>query len=432
MSFKMLANCLYALGCIGCLHGSVAKAKTDDADTIRLNIQETERLFFEKNLQLIASHYNVQADSALIQQAKLWSNPTLNTDQNLYSHDKFFEHGTDANGQPLGQFYVQLQQLIQTAGKRGKQIKLAATNATITHWQFNDLLRNLKMQLRTDFYTVAQLESITELYVSEKRELEKLLVGMSEQLKAGNIARKDYLRVQALQISLEQDAVENDKKLSDAQAELKTMLQITGAKFIQPVLVDMKVPADITVTIPQLLDIAKQNNAAYQLQMLQVKYQQVNLSLQKALAVPDVTLGPNYDLNSNYAPHYVGLGISLPLPILNRNQGNIKAARLNVKKEETNMLLADQQLENDVYNAYKKLQFTLSISSDKQQSFYKDYNQLYNNIIESYKQRQISLIEFIDYFDAFKDTRQKQLQQELNIQLAKEELNYQAGTDIIN
>ncbi|WP_165836300.1 TolC family protein [Taibaiella soli] len=411
----------------------ITKAQAGNAqpDTLRLTLKETEKVFFEKNLQLLAAHYNVQADSALIQQAKLWDNPVLNTDQNIYSNNAWFEHGKNPDGTPKGQYYIQVQQLIQTAGKRGKQIKLAATNATITQWQFNDLMRNLKMQLRSDFYTVYQLENNRALYQQEQEQTNTLLKAMSSQLSAGNIARKDYLRIQALQIGLQQDATDNEKQLSDVQAELKTMLQITGDTYVKPVMENISIPSMPSQNLEDLVSTARQNNAAYQLQKLQVQFQQQNLALQKALAVPDVTLGPNYDQNSNYTPHYVGLGISLPLPVFNRNQGNIKSARYQIKQEETNMQMVDQQLQNDVMNAWKKLQYTLQLSTNSQQAFYDDYGKLYTNIVESYKQRQISLIEFTDYFEAYKDIRQKQIQQELNVQLAKEELNRQVGTDVI-
>mgnify|MGYP001548709764 CR=1 FL=1 len=186
-----------------------------------------------------------------------------------------------------------------------------------------------------------------------------------------------------------------------------------------------------SVSALQLVDLAKQNNTTYQLQQLQLKYQQQNLSYQKALAVPDVTLGPNFDKNSNYTPNYVGLGISLPLPLLNRNQGNIKSARWQVKAEEANTQNAEVELSNNVMSAYNKLRYTLQLTSSMQQDFYDDYNKLYGNIVESFKNRQISMVEFIDYFDAYKDTRQKQLQQQLNLQLAKDELNMQVGTDVV-
>ena len=433
MLYKKLVKGI-GIACSLCfLQYGVARAQDagTQADTLHLDIKQAEKIFLDKNLTLLAQHYNIEIGKAMEQQAKLWDNPVLNTDQNVYSNAKWFEHGTNPDGSVAGQYYIQVQQLIKTANKRGKLVKMAQTNTAISEWQFKDLMNNLKYQLRSDFYTIAQLEDNRRLYQMEMQQLEVLVNGMNAQFKAGNIARKDLLRIQALQISTQQEATDNDKQLEDAQAELKTMLQITGNTFIMPLTGTTGLPSLKDLSIAGITDMARQNNAAYQLQQLQVQYQQQNLSYQKALAVPDVTLGPNFDKNSNYIHDYVGMGISLPLPLLNRNQGNIRAAGWQVKQEETNMQQADQQLQNAILSAYNKLLYTLKISSSEQQTFYSDYNSLYNNIVESYKQRQIGLVDFIDYFNAYKDIRQKQMQQQLNLQLAKEDLNLQAGTDII-
>jgi cobalt-zinc-cadmium efflux system outer membrane protein len=56
------------------------------------------------------------------------------------------------------------------------------------------------------------------------------------------------------------------------------------------------------------------------------------------MAVPDITIGSTYDQNSSYARNFVGLEISLPLPIFNRNQGNIKNAKLMPPKARSTPL----------------------------------------------------------------------------------------------
>jgi len=418
---------LVGAGVLG--HAGKLSAQTD---TLQLDLKQAEQIFFQKNLQLIAANYNVKADSALIQQARLWDNPGLVTDQNIYSNNKWLEHGTNPDGTPQGQFYVQLQFLIKTAGKRGKQISLAKTNATISQWQFNNLMAQLKAQLRTDFYTLVQLQVSGTLLQAELDQTDKLITNMSQQFTAGNVARKDLLRVQALEIGLKQDMVDNARQVEDVQSELRTMLQLPGDQYIKPQLANNASVVLPQQSLQQLISMARDNNPSYHLQQLQVAYQEQNLSLQKALAAPDLTLGPNYDHNSNYTPHYVGLGISLPLPVFNRNQGNIRSARWQVQQEEANMQYADVQLQNDVLSAWRKLQLLLqpNTTGQLQDNFYGDYETLYNNIIESYRQRQISLIEFIDYFDAYKEIRQRQAQQQLNIRLAKEELNLKVGRDL--
>ncbi len=402
------------------------------ADTLNITLKQAEKTFLEKNLELLAQHYNIEASKALVQQAKLWDDPTLVTDQNVYSNNKWFEHGTNPDGTPKGQYFVQLQQLIKTAGKRGKQIDMARTNTRISEWQFNQVMQNLKFQLRTDFYTIAQLMAVQQLYDEQKQQLDKLLNGMQSQFKAGNIARKDLLRVQALQINLQQEITANLKQIEDSQTELRILLQLDGATFIRPQIAAVAASPAPVINVAALIDSAKLNNATYQLEQLQVQYQRQNLSFQKALAVPDITVGPSYDLNSNYAPRYVGLGLSLPLPVLNGNRGNIKAARWQVKQEEANLSQADIRLQNEVAGAYKKYLYTLQLHTSMQQDFYTDYKKLQENIAESFRQKQISLLEFIDYFNDYEDVRTKQLQQQLDLQLAKEELNLQVGADLFD
>jgi cobalt-zinc-cadmium efflux system outer membrane protein len=400
------------------------------ADTLTISLPEAEKIFFEKNLSLLAGKYNVDANKALIAQAKLWDNPFLVTDQNIYADGKWFAHGKDVNGNPEGQFFIQVQQLIKTAGKRGKLIDLATTNAKLSELQFNDLLRNLKFQFRSDYFTITQLTNNHIVYEREAVELRRLVAGMEQQLQAGNIAQKDFIRVQALLLSMQQDMLTNDRQLQDVQTEMRTLLQMTDQTFIKPTVPDslLTLPSFVVDT---LVNTARVYNSAYLIQQQELLYQQQNLTYQKALKSPDLTLGPEYDHNSNYAPNYVGLAISLPLPVFNRNQGNIKSAQYSVKQQETVLQQSETILNNNVKNAYQKLLLTYEHSRTAPADFYRRYDNLISNVVESYRARQLSLLEFIDLFEAYKDTQTRLQQQLLNLRLAKEELNFETGTDVV-
>ena len=402
----------------------------EKADTLTIALPDAEKIFFERNLTLLAGKYNIDANKALIDQAKLWDNPFLITDQNIYADGKWFTHGKDVNGNPEGQFFVQIQQLIKTAGKRGKLIQLATTNTRLAELQFNDLLRNLKYQLRSDYYTITQLLNNHKVYAREAVELQRLVAGMQQQLQAGNIAQKDFIRVQALLLSMQQDMLTNDRQLQDVQTEMRTLLQMTDITFIQPVTTD-SVSALPSFVVDTLVNTARVYNSAYLIQQQQLLYQQQNLSYQKALRSPDLTVGPEYDHNSNYAPNYVGLTISLPLPVFNRNQGNIKSAEYSVKQQETVIQQSETVLNNSVKNAYQKLLLTYQQSGAAPAGFYQRYDQLISNVVESYRARQLSLLEFIDLFEAYRDTQTRLQQQLLNLRLAKEELNFETGTDVV-
>ncbi|MBD0298269.1 MAG: hypothetical protein ICV84_24230, partial [Flavisolibacter sp.] len=78
---------------------------------------------------------------------------------------------------------------------------------------------------------------------------------------------------------------------------------------------------------------------------------------------------------------------------------------------------------------------TIYLQQQLQQSIDQDfpnkYDKLIQNAIAAYQQRQLGLLEFIDLFETYKDTQLKLLQQQYNLQKAKEDLNLITGKDIL-
>src|SRR5271170_4589398 len=65
-------------------------------DTLRLTLPEAEKMFLDSNLQLLAQRYNIDANQALVIQARLWPNPNFSVGHTLYSAQlrQFFPTGT--------------------------------------------------------------------------------------------------------------------------------------------------------------------------------------------------------------------------------------------------------------------------------------------------------------------------------------------------
>ncbi len=405
-------------------------AKAQSPDTLTLTINQAEKRFLDSNLQLLASHYNVDAQKALIEQAKVWDNPVLNTDHVVAANGAFMPHGKLPDGSLNNQYFIQIEQLIKTAGKRGKLINIATTNSKLSELQLQDVLRNLRYQLRTDYYNIAQQLMNLSTLQEQQKQLALLLNGMQAQFSAGNIAQKELLRIQALQISLQQDVTDLNKAIADNQSDLKSLLQIKDQVFIKPA-DPLVTDVSLTDNLENMVKAGIQNNPNYLLQQTTILYQQQNLAYQKALRVPDVTLTPNFDRNSNYAPNYWGVGFSLPLPVFDRNKGNIKAAEFSIKQQQAITSDAETGLTNDISNAYNKLSLTIAQNNTTQKDFYEKYQNMFKNMFDSYQHKQISLLEFLDFFNDYTEIRQRLAQQQLNLALAKEELNYNVGTDVI-
>ena len=69
--------------------------------------------------------------------------------------------------------------------------------------------------------------------------------------------------------------------------------------------------------------------------------------------------------------------------------------------------------------------------STQQLEFNGQYDTLFKNMLKGFKDRQVSLVEFVDFFDTYKDTKLKMLQQRYNLQKAIADLNFATGTTVI-
>ncbi|WP_429262503.1 TolC family protein [Mucilaginibacter sp. 3215] len=401
-----------------------AEAQTD---TLKITFPDAEKQFIENNLSLLAQKYNVDASKALIQQAKLWDNPVLSTDQNIHdgSTNKFFNH---SNGG--GQIFVQLNQVFATAGKRGKQVKVAEDDAKVQEAAFNDLMRNLRYNLQLDFSQLGSLNAQQLVYQNEIKSATELVNAIQKSFDVGNTSMKDLIRLKALLFGLQNDMVENNRQINDLQTELKTLLQTKETTFVQPVINDKPVET-VDLDVQSLISQAMTNRPDYLSNQYQLNSATHNLAYQKALAVPDVTLGASYDQNSSYARHYYGLQVGFPIPLFNRNQGNIKSAQYNIKSQESTLKQNEFQLKNDVVAAVNQYKLNVQLFSTQQIAFNEQYDKLFGAMLKSFQQRQISLVEFVDFFDTYKDTKLKILQQQFNLQKAIADLNFAVGITVI-
>jgi cobalt-zinc-cadmium efflux system outer membrane protein len=256
---------------------------------------------------------------------------------------------------------------------------------------------------------------------------------MDLQLQIGNVSIKDNLRIKALLFSLQNELVSADAQMIPLQNEIKLLLNNNETKFIAPAL-EYRFGELTTATVPNtdtLVQQALSLRPDAKIAQTSVALQNHNLSYQKALAKPDISVGTEFDQRSSYAPNYVGLAISLPLNIFNRNQGNIASAKFSIQQQQAVSDQAYAKIKNDILSAVNKFIFYQGVNNRQQLDFSQQYDTLFSNMLKSYQDRQLSLLEFIDFMDAYKDTKLKIVEQHNGLVHAAADLNYAAGNDII-
>jgi len=413
------------------LLGTIENAAAQSADTLQLTLPQAEKLFLQNNYQLIAQNYQTSQVRADIITAKLFDNPTLDLETQLYNSKtkRFFE-----TSKTEGQYSASVSQLIKLAGKRNKNIQLANAGVTMAEYQYFDLMRTLRFNLRTNFYKIYYAQQSAKLYQEQITSLQKLLAASEEQLKAGNIAMKDIIRIRSLVYSLQTEYNNLENSIEDMETDLKLMTNIKPDANLALVLdtaEEKNYALDKTV-YNNLLDSARTNRADLKLIQSGINYSEKSLMLQKAMAVPDVQFSLLYDLQGSYPNNYVGLGVQIPLPIFNRNQGEIKKAKIAIDAGKNQLSQQEAALENEVFNSYKTALRTESLYSGFDKNFNTDFDKLITEVIKNFKSRNLSLIEFMDFYDSYRQSTLQMNDLKFQRMNAKEEINYVTGSTIFN
>lgn len=234
--------------------------------------------------------------------------------------------------------------------------------------------------------------------------------------------------------SLQNELVTADAQLIPLQSKIKLLLKNNETKFIVS-FPSYKFGDLTTAAIPateSLFQHALTNRPDAKIAQTFLLLQNHNLIYQKALAKADINMGTEFDQRSSYAPNYVGLAITFPLNIFNRHQGNITAAKIVVKQQHAITDETNARIKNDIITVSGKFIFYQGVNNRRQLDFYRQYDTLFASMLKSYEQRQMDLLEFIDFMDAYKDNKLKLVEQHNGPVRAIEDLNFAIGNDIIS
>jgi outer membrane protein, heavy metal efflux system len=102
-------------------------------------------------------------------------------------------------------------------------------------------------------------------------------------------------------------------------------------------------------SVPKLLDAARSNSFDIRIRQAELAQQGFKVALSKNERFPAIAVGPFYSLeNAIDREHRVGLGISLPLPLWDRNVGNIASSEARQRQAEASLAMTEREVEKRV------------------------------------------------------------------------------------
>jgi len=416
--------------CLGVLYPCHSRAEAITGlrtDTVTMRLDSAENIFVRKNFTLLAQRYNIDAQKALALQAKLFPNQTFSIGTPLYqtATHHYFPIGKE------GEIVMGLSQVILLANKHNKQLKIAQSNAELSEYQFYDLMRTLKHTLRSDFFNIHYLMQSARVYQTEIDGLQRMSDAFDQQKGKGYVSEKEVVRIKAQLYSLQSEYNDLQQQIEGLESEMRLLLQTPSIVVVPEV--DEQSITDLNAqqyTIAKLIDTAYAERPDLKIAGLNTKISTLNLQLQRAMAVPDVTLQMNYDQQGSYIKNLASVGFSIDLPLLNRNQGNIKSARAAVKQNEAGYLAAKAGVDEQIFNALQRAMENSDLLQKRNPSFDRDFDRLSDEVLKNYRSRNMCMLDFLDFYDSYKENKVQTEALKFNRLSAFEDLNFYTGADL--
>jgi len=320
---------------------------------VRITLDQAIDLALQFNHNILAVRTTIQQSLDLEVTANLRPNPTLFTDWEYLPvfhspEGGYLQYLHDSTEGDFGASY-----LFERGQKRQNRYQNAKDNTAVTRSGVTDNERALTAQV-AQLFVNAQLAQATLDLANQDLKSFQTTVDISEyQYKAGGIAENDYLQIKIQLVQFQQD-VEN-ALLAKAQA-LSDLRQQLGYESVPPDY-DITGPFEykpLTLLLPDLQAKAVVNRPDLREAVQGVTAAKSGYQLAKSNGKQDVTVSANYShVNAMSA---VTFAVSIPLPIFNRNQGEIARTGSVITQAREQQRFVSGQVYTDVRDAWEAVE----------------------------------------------------------------------------
>jgi outer membrane protein, heavy metal efflux system len=280
-----------------------------------------------ENPQVIMAGARVSEAEGMREQASLLPNPTLyaSSENTPLGGSQPFTFGNDTDD------YVYLIQKIELGGKRSRRVAFASENVSQMSIQSEVAMRQLLARVATAYWMAAGSAALDQLYKREVNTLDDIVDYNRARVQKGATAEADLIRIQ-----LESDRLKAQARLAAEQSRrsIIALYREMGATSFPDSVVFADRLDDLAEIQPPELQTVLRDRPEMRAARESVKQAEANFDLQRANAVPDPQLMAGYKRFSGSKPftgqNTLFFGFQVPLPIFDRNQGQIAAAQAQV------------------------------------------------------------------------------------------------------
>ncbi len=382
------------------------------------------RLAILRNHALQALRSTIQQSMASEITANLRPNPTLGLDAQflpIFQPNKFSSDYIDQQAQ----FDAGVGYLFERGKKRQHRLQAAQDQTSMVRSQVSDSERQLIFNVGQQFVDALLADSMLELAQQDLDSFQKTVEISNERFRVGDMSEGDFLKIKLQLLQFQSDL--SAAKLAKLQslAALRQLLgfesvpddyDVAGTLDYQPVRADL-------VGLKSVASINRPDLRAAQQGVVAAESQ---LALQQANGKMDITGTFNYShtAGTNTGAFYY----NMPLPIFNRNQGEIARARSAITQAQEQASETTQQVSTDVLQAYENLRTNDQIIQ-LYRGGYVDAAKQSRDISEyAYRKGAASLLDYLDSERTYRANQLAYRQALASYMLALEQMRQAVGT----
>ena len=384
-----------------------------------LTIGQAEWLLAEHNPQIRMAWIEVEAARAALQQEQLWDNPEVSVLYNVYNPltHRYFDAGRE------GELDIEFEQPIPIGGQRRERIRKQQALVAATQYRQQWTAFALRMELHRTMTDLFILQEKASLYDKELASLSRILNVYRRLAEQGNASRMEVARIEAMRLRLLSEQSEWQTRLSEREKDLRLMLGLSDHVVVESEELFSSEPPDERQRVGE-------NSPLLELKHAETLAAEHDLRLQRSNALPNLSLKVEYDKNGNICRDFWGVGFTLSVPLFNRNQGNIRLSAATLERTRIEEQAARREIEQELILCREQLRRQQLLLAEAEQAMNTEWT--LESAERQFLAHNLSLLELIDFYDAYRETRFLRLDAQQGVWHAAINLNEKTGQEIIS
>ena len=322
-----------------------------------------------------------------------------------------------------------LDYLHERGHKRELRLESAQKATDIAISQQSDLERTLIFDLRTAFIQTLQQKAILDLAKENLAYYDHVLDVNRDRFNTGAIARVDLERLELQRVQYESDLQTAEVNLRTAKIQLLALLndRTPVEQF------DVSGPFDFSQQLPAIDDVRQM--ALDTRPDLKASLQSIDkATTDHKLAIANGSTDPTFNVDfarNPPIPVYLGVGVTIPLRIFDRNQGEKLRTQLDIDRNEKQMEATRAQVFSDVDSAYATVTSAVTLLQPYKDRYLNQAQSVRDTIEFSYQRGAASLIDFLSAQAEYRSVQVNYLNLVGSYLQAANQLNQAVGREVI-